>query len=234
MADEEHIETIADFERVLDEDPDARERIRRKLLTDEERDLPRIVESLAGQISRLTEAVTEGFTRMTEEQAGMREEVEAVQKSVKSLHDGQHNIRGLLLEQTASRWLVPRIAQDMGLRRTRVLKSLDHALPETVEDLLDEAVETGAISARQADAVKVSDLIISGIRRRDQTTLYVVTEVSGTLNRNDISRAKERSATLGKATRTTAIATVAATVIREPQRLHAERENVEVYRLESR
>ncbi len=49
-----YIPTIADLERVLDEYPDVRERLRRKLLTDEERQLPQLVAQLTEQVNKLT------------------------------------------------------------------------------------------------------------------------------------------------------------------------------------
>ena len=103
MSDALIIRNMADFERVLDENPQIRESIRRKLLTDEERELPRIVESLADQVSRLTQAATDGFaqaaedraeiwkrmekgfTEAAEDRAAIREDIAEIRKSVKSL-----------------------------------------------------------------------------------------------------------------------------------------------------
>ena len=75
MSEELFIPTIADFERVLDENPEIRERIRRKLLTDEERELPRVVANLADQVNRLTIAVTQGFATAAADRATIRQEM---------------------------------------------------------------------------------------------------------------------------------------------------------------
>ena len=287
MSDELIIRTMADFERVLDENPQIRENIRRKLLTDEERKLPRIVESLVDQVSRLTQAVNDGFAQAaedratiqqhvekgfadaaehraaiqeemsqrfaeatedraairremaqgfaeaTDDRAAIREDIKEIRKSVKSLEDGQKSMGGLLLEQTAARRLLPRITQELGLSRPRVLKSLDRTLPEEVENALYDAVDRGDISRDQANAVTVSDFIMSGNSSDDEARTYVLAEVSGTLNRHDITRAKERAAILAKATGARATPAVAAANIPGPQRRQAINEKVLLYLLDN-
>ena len=140
---------------------------------------------------------------------------------------------GLLLEQTAARRLLPRITQELQLSRPKVLKSLDQTLPEAVEDTLYDAVARGDISLDQANSVTVSDFIMAGNSGDDHAQTYVVAEVSGTLNRRDIARAKERAAVLGKATRERAIPAVAAATIPEPQRQQATNEKVLLYLLDN-
>lgn len=276
MPDELIIRTMADFERVLDENPQIRENIRRKLLTDEERELPRTVESLVEQVSRLTQAVTEGFAQaaadrtairqemaqgfadaakdrtaiwqrieqltqtMTDgfaeaakDRAAIREDIIEIRKSVKSLEDGQKSMGGLLLEQTAARRLLPRITQELGLSRPRVLKSLDRTLPEAVEDALYNATDRGDISRDEANSVAVSDFIMAGNSTDGHARTYVLAEISGTLNRHDITRAKERAAILEKATGERALPAVAAANIPEPQRRQASQEQVLLYLLEN-
>ena len=76
MPEDLPIPTIADFERVLDENPQIRESIRRKLLTDEERELPRIVEQLTEQVRQLTQAVADGFAAAAADRAAIWQHVE--------------------------------------------------------------------------------------------------------------------------------------------------------------
>ena len=140
---------------------------------------------------------------------------------------------GLLLEQTAARRLLPRITQELGLSRSRVLKSLDRTLPEDVENALYDAVDRGDISRDEANSVTVSDFIMSGNSGDDDARTYVLAEVSGTLNRHDITRAKERAAILAKATGARATPAVAAATIPEPQRRQAINEKVLLYLLDN-
>ncbi len=70
-----YIPTIAELERVLDEYPDIRESLRRKLLTDEERQLPRLVEQLTEQVNKLAQTVAEGFAQAADDRSAIRQEM---------------------------------------------------------------------------------------------------------------------------------------------------------------
>ena len=269
------IRTIADLERIIDENPDIRENLRRKLLTDEERELPRTVAQLAREIQLLTRAMAEGFaeaaadraairqamaegfaeaaadraamkediqdlkegqTRLEESQARLEKSQARLEESQARLESGQNNLYGLVLEQTAARRLVPRICQELRLTRPRVLKSLDMNFPESLSDTLYAAAAQGRISEEDATAVLWADFIMQGASRDPDTgaqaTTYVLAEVSGTLNNNDIQRAQERAATLGSATGARTIPATAATIIPAAQRARASAGNVQVFLLE--
>ena len=301
MTSRHEIATVEDLERVLDEHPEIRERIRRKLLTDEERALPRIVAQLAEDLRRLTEAVAEGFAQVHREIAelkegqqrlegrqerlegrqerleGRQERLEGRQERLEEgqqrlegrqerleegqqrlegrqdglgeqqrrlgesqqrlterfqeLHDSHENLRGTVLEQTAARRLLPRITQELRLRRPQIIKSLDMATPANLLDALDRAVDEDRITVDMATAVAVTDLIMQGISRDDATPVYVLAEVSGTLNQHDIDRAQERAAALETATGQRTLAAVAAVVIPTPQQDQASAAGVSTYLL---
>ena len=252
MTTRHEIATVEDLERILDENPEIRERIRRKLLTEEERALPGIVAQLAEDLRRLTQVVTEGFARIDRElevlregqqrleegQQQLQERQQLLEGGQQQLREGQErlfnsheNMRGLLLEQTAARRLFPRIAHQYRLRRARVVKSLDISMPADLMDTLDEAEAAGRITEEMATAIGVSDLIMWGISRIDASPMYVLAEVSGTLNRHDIARAQERAAALQAATGQRAVPVAAAMVIPEPPEAQASDVGVTTYLL---
>ena len=329
MTSRHEIATVEDLERVLDEHPEIRERIRRKLLTDEERALPRIVAQLAEDLRRLTEAVAEGFAQvhreiselkegqqrlegrqerlegrqerlegrqerleegqqrlegrqerlegrqerlegrqerleegqqrlegrqerlegrqerleegqqrlegrqdgLGEQQRRLGESQQRLTERFQELHDSHENLRGTVLEQTAARRLLPRITQELRLRRPQIIKSLDMATPANLLDALDRAVDEDRITVDMATAVAVTDLIMQGISRDDATPVYVLAEVSGTLNQHDIDRAQERAAALETATGQRTLAAVAAVVIPTPQQDQASAAGVSTYLL---
>ncbi len=72
IPDELPISTIAGLERILDDQREVRECLRRKSLTDEESQLLRIVEQLAEQVSQLTQVQN---PRRTANTAGMNNEL---------------------------------------------------------------------------------------------------------------------------------------------------------------
>ena len=294
MTGRHEIATVEDLERILDEYPEIRERIRRKLLTDEERELPRIVAQLAEDLRRLTEAVAEGFAqvhreigelkegqqrleerqqrleegqerleerqqrleerqqRLEERQQRLEEGQERLEKGqgelggrqqrleesqqrlmerFQELHDSHENLRGTVLEQTAARRLLPRITQELRLRRPQIVKSLDMAMPANLLDALDKAAEEDRITMDMAAAVSVTDLIMQGVSRDGATLIYVLAEVSGTLNQHDIARARERAAALETATGQRTLAAVAAVIIPTPQQDQASAAGVSTYLL---
>ena len=308
MTGRHEIATVEDLERILDEYPEIRERIRRKLLTDEERELPRIVAQLAEDLRRLTEAVAEGFAqvhreigelkegqqrleerqqrleerqqrleerqqrleegqqrleerqerleerqeRLEERQQRLEEGQQRLEKGqgelggrqqrleesqqrlmerFQELHDSHENLRGTVLEQTAARRLLPRITQELRLRRPQIVKSLDMAMPANLLDALDKAAEEDRITMDMAAAVSVTDLIMQGVSRDGATLIYVLAEVSGTLNQHDIARARERAAALETATGQRTLAAVAAVIIPTPQQDQASAAGVSTYLL---
>ena len=329
MTGRHEIATVEDLERILDEYPEIRERIRRKLLTDEERELPRIVAQLAEDLLRLTEAVAEGFAqvhreigelkegqqrleerqqrledrqqrleerqqrleegqgelgerqqrleerqgrledrqqrleerqqrleegqqrleerqgrledrqqrleerqqRLEEGQQRLEESQQRLMERFQGLYDSHENLRGTVLEQTAARRLLPRITQELRLRRPQIVKSLDMAMPADLLDALDRAAEEDRITMDMAAAVSVTDLIMQGVSRDEATPIYVLTEVSGTLNHHDIARARERAAALETATGQRTLAAVAAVSIPTPQQDQASAAGVSTYLL---
>ena len=238
MTNRHEIATVEDLERILDEHPEIRERIRRKLLTDEERELPRIVAQLAEDLRRLTQLVTEGFAQVHREldelregQKGLGERQQRLEERQQQLYESHENLRGTVLEQTAARRLLPRITQELRLRRPQIIKSLDMAMPANLLDALDKAAEEDRIAIDMAAAVAVTDLIMQGVSIDDATPIYVLAEVSGTLNHHDIARAQERAAALEIATGQRTLAAVAAAVIPEPQQDHASAAGVATYLL---
>ena len=128
------------------------------------------------------------------------------------------------------------MAQTVAKVAARVLRSPYVWLPEELVDTPDGAAHEGTISPEAAYAVIVADFIMTGVTRGPEpgnsATTYVVAEVSGTLNRHDITRAKERAAALQTTSGCAAIPTVAAMVEPAPQRAHAEAEGVRVFLLE--
>ena len=245
MTGRHEIATVEDLERILDEYPEIRERIRRKLLTDEERELPRIVAQLAEDVRRLTEAVAEGFAQVHREIGELREGQQRLEGRQERLEEGQQrlmerfqelydsheNLRGTVLEQTAARRLLPRITQELRLRCPQIIKSLDMAMPANLLDALDRAAEEDRITMDMAAAVAVTDLIMQGVSRDEATPIYVLTEVSGTLNHHDIARARERATALETATGQRTLAAVAAVIIPTPQQDQASAAGVSTYLL---
>ncbi len=189
-----------------------------------------LVEGQQGLLER-QERLEEGQQGLVEGQQGLLERQQRLEERQQQFHESLENLRGTVLEQTAARRLLPRITQELRLRRPQIIKSLDMAMPVTLLDALDKAAEEDRITIDMAAAVAVTDLIMQGVSRDDATPVYVLAEISGTLNHHDIARAQERAAALETATGQRTLAAVAAVVIPEAQRGRAAAAGVSTYLL---
>jgi hypothetical protein len=77
-------------------------------------------------------------------------------------------------------------------RRLRVLD------PGRLADLLDDAVEAGQLTESERAAVLATDLVLTGVRRENQTDVYLLVEVSAGIGPYDVERAYERARFLEK------------------------------------
>lgn len=78
------------------------------------------------------------------------------------------------------------------LRRPHVLSS------EELSDILDPGMDQGSLSSDEALEIRRADLVVRGTRRKDRTLVYLVVEVSWTIDLEDVERAARRSAHLAK------------------------------------
>ncbi len=68
--------------------------------------------------------------------------------------------------------------------------------PDELTALLDDAIESGAISEAQADDISLADVIVRGRRRSDGAAVFLVVEVSWGAGPQDVERAIRRAALL--------------------------------------
>ena len=186
--------TIDDIIRIMREQPEARDAIRREILTDELLELPELfatltkrVESIAARLDTLTERVdklTERLDRLTEHIMEMDSKL------------GQ--LLGDRLERRAVYKLPPRLSQKLGLRRVRAV--YPEAVPPSPDsdfiDSVEEAAESGLITEDQETRVRLTDLVFHARRKTDGERVWFAAEVSGAIGPRDIDRASKSAATL--------------------------------------
>ena len=69
---------------------------------------------------------------------------------------------------------------------------------EALAVIVDDAVDTGQITAREGDDLIGADIVIRGRRTADQSDAYLVVEVSWGVGKDDVERAARRAAILAK------------------------------------
>ena len=198
------VEDFHDLVRILEEKPEWRAALRRQVLTDELLALPEQVASLRAETERR-------FQELIEAQRRTDAQLAALTGQVTELVDAQRRTDGQIVELTqVVRTLVDDVGELKGdalenryrnrvfayfgrlLRRAHVLS------PDELTSLLEEAVDSGALSEAEADEVALVDLVVRGRRREDGTQVYLAVEVSWSVDLNDVERAIRRANLLAK------------------------------------
>ena len=197
------LQDITDFHdvvRLLEQHPEWRAELRRLVLTEELLALPDQIAELTRQVTRLTKAQarieerqarTEEWQAYTEEwQTRTEARLDSLTGVVKRLNDDVGALKGKGLETHYRLHGSPFFGSL--LRRPHVLSS------EELSDILDPSMDQGRLSSDEALEVRRADLVVRGTRRKDRALVYLVVEVSWTIDLEDVERAARRSIHLAK------------------------------------
>jgi len=194
------IREFHDVVRLLEEHPEWRAELRRLILSDEILALPEQVTRMATQVAALAEAqhhtetqisaLTTRMDGLVTAQTRTATQLAALTNVVQGLGDGVGALKGEVLELRYGVRGVPSVGRL--LRRSQVLSLRE------VYDLLDDAVEHGALSEEERDKIAEADLIVRGKDRKTGLDTYLVLEISWGVGPGDIERAADRAALLAK------------------------------------
>ena len=140
---------------------------------------------------------------------------------VGNLENQVGHLRGDALENRLSGNIRPLVCQRFGLRWPAILKSRFISLDPALYEQLYAAESGGVITEDQILQLEQADFILSAQRKETRAALYLVVEVSRTVNDGDITRASSRAATLAAATGTETLALVVGNFIPAPQERRA-------------
>lgn len=118
-------------------------------------------------------------------------------------------------------YIIPLLAQRLGLRRPVIIKSRFHLMPQSFYDQLDAAEDNGIITAGQNIQVQQTDFILQARYRDTGEPVHLAVEVSRTVHEYDISRAHYRAAALAAVTGTAGAAVVIANFVPEAEEFRA-------------
>ena len=202
------IPTTADLLRLLREDPDFRDEVRRLVLSQELLELPERFARFESFVERRFAVVEGDLGRLK----------------------GAEYERDVSGSFTSYASIAFRLRHDRPLRRNRLLRGKSQGMGEGFEDLISGAVERGLISEDEKLELQRADAVMSG--QDVGTTVYFVGEFSITVNNSDIDRAITRAAILSKATGCHAWPMVIGENIPQLQRTRAESEQVAIREVE--
>jgi hypothetical protein len=203
----EKIQDFHDVIRLLEEHPDWQVELRRVLFTKDLLALPekmvRLTDSLRGlvaahtrteqQLATLTDRVdslTLAQTNTEQHVSTLAQQMSAMTKLTQDLGSDVGTLKGMGLETRLRLSGSPFFG--VMLRKPRVLSRSE------TTDLLDEAEIRGVLTEGEIREVQLADLIVHGTRRADNTPVYLVAEISWTVDSDDVRRAANRASLLAK------------------------------------
>ena len=203
----EKIQDFHDVIRLLEEHPDWQVELRRVLFTKDLLALPekmvRLTDSLRGlvaahtrteqQLATLTDRVdslTLAQTNTEQHVSTLAQQMSAMTKLTQDLGSDVGTLKGMGLETRLRLSGSPFFG--VMLRKPRVLSRSE------TTDLLDEAEIRGVLTEDEIREVQLADLIVHGTRRADNTPVYLVAEISWTVDSDHVRRAANRACLLAK------------------------------------
>ena len=229
------INDISDLVRILRENPDWAEAVRSVLLTQELLSLPErfnefveLTRENNELVNRRLERLEEGQLRLERDVAQLKTDVAGLKTDVAGLKTDVGTLKGNDTERRARENILNIAKDELNLSRGSILLARGRDTASQFLDSIEEAEAQGLITEDQADHVLLADIIIRARRGEDRQYVHGVFEVSSTIRRNDIQRARDRADTVAAATKEETIAAVIGGTIQPPQRAQAQEMNVQV------
>ena len=202
------VDDVRDLVRLLDERPEWRAEVRRQLLSDEFLALPEQIAEVRLRTERVEEQIAElrldmerRFRSLEEQIAKQRLETEArfeqvegqiaaLIRTVDTVRDDVGELKGDSLER--------RYREKAGAYFGRLLRRARVVTDDELNEMLDDAVERGALTEDESDEVTWADAVVRGRRRGDRAQVVAVAEVSWGVGVKDVERAVRRADLVAK------------------------------------
>ena len=249
------IQSFQDILDLLEQNPEYREAMRRYILDEEFRRVPADVRELRESIASLAQTVREYVAatdarlgRLEDGQAELKADVTELKADVTELkadvtelkagqirlEEGQARLEGRIgdvagtaYERRIVRHSRPIVGRYLGIKRAKILRSINVTEHETLDGLIETATEAGSVTDEQGYELDLADIIIAGSGAPGEAG-YAVIEVSETIDDNDVDRAHERAAILARAVSEPVTAAVIGKSVSDANRQRAARSSVTV------
>ncbi|MCY3543810.1 MAG: hypothetical protein OXH22_07200 [Chloroflexi bacterium] len=176
------INTTDDIIRLLRENPEFRDAVRRELLTEELIALPQ----------RFSE-----YAKKTDER------MDSLEKGQKYLINQVNDLRGDALEAKMPTRLCDMIDVVFNVRRTQVFWMARISMPPASRGdrfvlEIESATDKGIITEDEEARILRTDMIIRAVQKADGSHLWIAAEASGVIDKSDIDRARQSADALTK------------------------------------
>ena len=182
---------------IIEQSPELQKAIRKYVLTEEFLAVPARLDKIESDIADLKA----GQERLEKGQQHLEQGQARIEDRMNKLDGRMDRLSGYYYEQKAIKNCRSIITQQTGMGRVKIrFSQANH--PEDLEmtEQMDQAADRGEISQEEEAALWSADLIASAMNRATGEKVNIVAEASISLSDNDIDRAKDRAATLAKAT----------------------------------
>ena len=205
------IHTFQDIINAVRDNPNLREELRLHLLGEELLKLPaqfaefvRVTHEHNQAVNRRLERLEEGQTRLEQGQTSLRESLDALTTEVSTIGGNVSRLTGDDYERQASRIAVRRARTHLGVTEARIVGRAAGTDPDPIANIANIAALGGLITEEEADELERADLVLQGVK--DGQQVYVLAEISITVQARDAHKALQRAAILQKASDTKTIA----------------------------
>ena len=198
-----------DMIRAMRENPEARDALRREILTEEILTMPQRIADLVAVVTRQGQDVEvlkedvgvlkedvgvlkEDVGVLKEDVGVLKEDMSSVKEDVRVLNIDMGKVKGMSLEATLQGRILPFLSSRLDLRRGVVVRGpMLSAVAHAFEDEIEDASDRGNISRNQRERIYLTDLIVRARSRANGKTVYVAVEASFTIDGDDIDRASK-------------------------------------------
>ena len=232
---------ITELLAAMDNDPQLEEALRQRILTRELLELPQKLANLADMVARMAETFDQRLTVLEERVDGLADQQNATNERLDRI-EGQldgieyeqrimrgqiNNLNGSDYERRVVRRAPRLVRRHLGVRNAAVLVAINRPNGDTIASLLNDSADRGFITEDDADELDRADVVLRG-SSPDGEDVYVVGEISITIDDNDVDRASGRARVLRTASDTTTHAAVFGTAISDSNRERARSSEVTV------
>ena len=200
------IRDIADFVRIINEQPEWNDTIRGILLGRELLELPQRFAEFVRVTEEHNRLVAERLARLEDDMIDMKGWRAETTLRLDRIEGRLGNLEGAEAERRVHSDIVNIASRRLGLTRARIIQSWIVARSPEFQELINDAEDQNVITEEQGDHLERADVILSARRRSDRQAVHAVAEVSINVADYDITRARERADTLAAIMGTPALA----------------------------
>ena len=220
------VNSFEDILNALEQNPDLRDRLRRHILTEELLQVPVRLERLEDSISKVqsdVQSLQHGQERLEEGQERLEEGLQSANLRLNQITGDLGNLRGSDFERKVRYRAMYLASEQFGIENPDIALSQNDPRSPALHQAISRALRDGRITPAQSTDLNDADVIISGDNNQ-----YAVIEVSITAANGDITRARTRANVLRDATQGETFAAIVAAIVRQPQIILADDQNVAI------